>query len=207
MIDAGAGLFVASRVIAKRMSNEKICGPSPSEVIISLRKMDLSDLDGFMEWTKDEELVQFCFSDPKRTKESSTDFIKNIVEPHPWYRAICIGNKPIGSISVEPGTGVNGHRAELGYALGVKYWDRGIATLAVKMVVDSIFKEWQKLERLDALVHIENLASQRVLEKADFCREAVFRKYLVFKGKCYDLVMYSILSDEVKNVEEYFNQP
>lgn len=167
--------------------------------VITLRKMELSDLDDFMEWTKDDKVVQFCFSNPKRTKESSTNFITNIVTPHPWFRAICIDNKPIGSISVDPSSGPNGHKAELGYALGVEYWNRGIGTLAVKMAVSSIFKEWMFLERLDGLVHVENFASQKLLEKVGFIKEAVFRKYLVFNGQCFDLVMYSILRDDVEN--------
>jgi len=54
------------------------------------------------------------------------------------------------------------------------------------------------LERLEAQVDAENMASQRVLEKAGFQREGVLRKHLFIKGKSRDMVMFSILSSEVQ---------
>ena len=82
-----------------------------------------------------------------------------------------------------PRSGIGANRAEIGYALGSKYWGKGIVTSVVKMVVSTIFGEWPNLERLEALVEVENLASQRVLEKSGFQKEGVLRKYEFFKGK------------------------
>lgn len=66
--------------------------------------------------------------------------------------------------------------------------------MVVKHVVEAAFKEFPYLERLEARVDVENVASQRVLEKAGFEREGVLRKYLFIKGKSIDIVMFSILS-------------
>ena len=89
-------------------------------------------------------------------------------------------------------------RGELGYVLGSNYWGRGIATKAVKQVANTIFVEWPHLERLEAIVDVENPGSQRVLEKAGFQREGVLRKYMLLKGKSRDLVMFSLLSSDPK---------
>lgn len=76
------------------------------------------------------------------------------------------------------------------------YWGKGIATRAVKMAANAVFVEWGHLERLEAVVDVENPASQRVLEKAGFKREGVLRKYYLLKGKPRDAVMFSLLSTD-----------
>ena len=74
-------------------------------------------------------------------------------------------------------------RGELGYVLGSEYWGRGIVTEAVKMAAKSVFAERENLERIEALVDVDNVGSQRVLEKVGFQREGVLRKYYELKGK------------------------
>jgi RimJ/RimL family protein N-acetyltransferase len=90
--------------------------------------------------------------------------------------------------------------AELGYVLGSKYWGKGITTCAVKQVVKVVFSEFSHLERLEALVDVENVGSQRVLEKAGFQKEGVLRKYLIRKGKSRDTIMFSLLSTDVSKI-------
>ncbi|KAF3638045.1 putative folate-biopterin transporter 1, chloroplastic-like [Capsicum annuum] len=124
-----------------------------------------------MEWAADEKVSQFCTWDTYTCKDQALDFIKNIAIPHPWLRVICINKKAIGTVSVTPNSGCfDSCRAELGYVLAYKYWGKGIVTKAVKIVVSNIFQEWPNLERLEALVDIDNKGSQRVLEKAGFLK-------------------------------------
>ncbi|CAH2050695.1 unnamed protein product [Thlaspi arvense] len=143
---------------------------------ISLRPFDLSDVDDFM--------------------EAAAKYIAEVAIPHPWLRAICIGNRAVGAISVAPGTGGDRCRGELGYVLASEYWGKGIVTRAVRMVASSIFLEWPHMERLEALVDVNNKGSQRVLEKVGFVREGVLRKYFFQKGKARDMVMFSLLSTD-----------
>ncbi|OMO80781.1 hypothetical protein CCACVL1_12759 [Corchorus capsularis] len=161
---------------------------------LSLRPLDVSDIDDFMVWATDEKVTRFCTWEPYTNKEDGLNFIKNTVLPHPWFRAICLDNRPIGAISVTSNSGNDRCRGELGYVLASNYWGKGIVTRAVKMVADTIFEEWPHLERLEALVDVENVGSQKVLEKAGFSREGVLRKYCVLKGKSRDMVMFSLLS-------------
>ncbi|KDP40198.1 hypothetical protein JCGZ_02196 [Jatropha curcas] len=163
---------------------------------LSLRPFDVSDIEDFMVWATDEKVTYFCSFDPYKSKEDGINYIKNTVIPHPWYRAICLNNRPIGSISVTKNSGNDICRGELGYLLASQYWGKGIATRAVKMVAKAIFKEQPELERLEALVDVENVGSQRVLEKAGFTREGVLRKYFIQKGRIRDMVMFSLLSTD-----------
>ncbi|GAV89947.1 Acetyltransf_3 domain-containing protein [Cephalotus follicularis] len=165
---------------------------------VSLRPLDVSDIDDFMVWATDEKVTRFCTWEPYTNKEDGIKFITHYVIPHPWFRAICLDSKPIGSISVTPNSGNFRCRGELGYALAWKYWGKGIMTQAVKIVANTIFSEWPHLERLEALVDIENMGSQRVLEKAGFNREGTLRKYIFLKGRCRDLAIFSLLSTDPK---------
>ncbi|KAI8011465.1 putative N-acetyltransferase p20 [Camellia lanceoleosa] len=165
---------------------------------ISLRLFDFSDVDDFMVWATDDKVIQFCSwdTDTYASKEAAMNYIANFVIPHPWYRAICLNGRPIGDIAVSPNRGNDSCRAEIGYVLGSNYWGRGIVTQAVKMAARSVFVEWPHLERLEALVDVENKGSQRVLEKSGFQREGVLRKYYLQKGRARDTVIFSLLSTD-----------
>ncbi|CAN1129185.1 Uncharacterized N-acetyltransferase p20 [Linum perenne] len=164
---------------------------------ISLRPLKVSDIDDFMVWTTDDKVARFCTWEPYTSKEDGLNYIKNTVIPHPWFKAICINGRPIGAISVSKNSGGDACRGELGYVLASGYWGKGIATTAVKMVTEVIFEERPEMERLEALVDVENVGSQRVLEKAGFVKEGVLRKFVVLKGRSRDMVMFSLLSTEV----------
>ncbi|XP_058204025.1 uncharacterized protein LOC131318210 [Rhododendron vialii] len=163
---------------------------------IHLRLLDLSDIDDYMVWATDDKANQFSSWDPNTSKEVAMNYIADFIIPHPWFRAICIDDRPIGSISVTPNRGSDSRRGEIGYVLGSKYWGKGIATRAVKMAAAEIFFEWPHLERLEGLVDVGNIGSQKVLEKAGFQREGVLRKYVIQKGRARDAVVFSLLSTD-----------
>ena len=56
---------------------------------------------------------------------------------------------------------------EIGYWLGEPYWDRGLATEAVRALLDHAFGD-RKLDALAASARVVNPASRRVLEKCGF---------------------------------------
>ncbi|KAK6929938.1 GNAT domain [Dillenia turbinata] len=139
-------------------------------------------MDDFMEWTTDDQVSRYCIWEQYISKEDELNYMRDIIKPHPWHRAICIDNKPVGAISVKPKFGNDGFRAEVGYGLAFKYWGKGTATRAVKLAAMIVFKEWLNLERFEGLVDVHHMGSQRVLEKAGFVREGVLRKYIIMKG-------------------------
>ncbi|KAK6913961.1 GNAT domain [Dillenia turbinata] len=165
---------------------------------ITLRPLDLSDVDDFMEWATDDRVSRYCSWEPYTSKKDALNYIRDIIVPHPWYRAICIHKKPVGAISVKPYFGNDGCRAQVGYGLAFKYWGKGIATRAVELAAMIVFKEYPNLERLEGLVDVDNVGSQRVLEKAGFVREGVLRKYMIMKDNCRDMVMFSLVATDLR---------
>ena len=163
---------------------------------ISLRPLQLSDVDDLMVWTTDEKVAKFCSWETYTSKDQGIDFIENKPSKFLWCRAICLSGRAIGCISLSSCSAHDKARdksAELGYVLGSKYWGKGIVTHVVKQVINAAFSEFPHLERLEALVDVQNVGSQRVLEKAGFQKEGVLRKYLFMKGRSRDTVMFSVL--------------
>ena len=78
--------------------------------------------------------------------------------------AIDLDGKVIGGIGL---SAMNGHRAEIGYWLGVKYWGRGIVPGAVKALTRYALNELE-LCRVYGKVFVVNKASARVLQKAGY---------------------------------------
>ena len=59
------------------------------------------------------------------------------------------------------------HKTCIGYRLRERYWGQGIATRAARLMVDYLLNQTD-IEIITASTMIENVASERVLEKNDF---------------------------------------
>jgi RimJ/RimL family protein N-acetyltransferase len=85
-------------------------------------------------------------------------------------------------------------RGELGYWIGVPYWNRGYMTEAVREVIAYGFGALP-LRRIQATAYPRNASSSRVLEKAGLRYEGTLRGYYVKHHIDEDVRMYAILRD------------
>jgi [ribosomal protein S5]-alanine N-acetyltransferase len=85
------------------------------------------------------------------------------------------------------------YRAEVGYMILPEYHGKGITSEAVQCVVDYGFNTMQ-LHSIEGVIDPENEASQRVLQKCGFVKEAHFKENEYFDGKFIDAVVYSKLN-------------
>ena len=104
--------------------------------------------------------------------------------------AIASVTEVIGSIGLRLQEDVYRRSAEIGYWLGEPFWNRGIATKAVRAVIEYGFATLG-LERIYADVFQWNDASARVLEKAGFMLEGRLRKSVIKDGKIVDSLLYA----------------
>ena len=111
--------------------------------------------------------------------------------PSTFYRVIEVDGKFAGSIGVRVCDDIMQMNAELGYWIGDQYKNRGIMTEAVKEMVKLVFDNFQ-VNRIFATPFGTNFASQRVLEKAGFCLEAILEKVYVKNGKKFDELVYAV---------------
>jgi len=86
-------------------------------------------------------------------------------------------------------------RMEIGYDLIQSEKGKGFGTEAVQIIVDHLFLT-KDIVRIQAVTNIENIPSQRVLEKAGFQKEGRLRKVSHVKQEYGDAYIYSILREE-----------
>ena len=101
--------------------------------------------------------------------------------------AIEINRTVKGGIGLE---NIEGHKAEIGYWLGKKYWNFGIMTKAVKLVTNFGLNKL-KLRRIFAYVFPQNAASAIVLEKNGYEFEGLLRKHHIKNGRFIDAKLYA----------------
>jgi RimJ/RimL family protein N-acetyltransferase len=90
----------------------------------------------------------------------------------------------------QPGT------AGIGYWLIERSRGRGLGSRAVRLLARWAVTD-AGLARVEALVDPDNVASQRVLEKAGFRREGHLRSYLAFESGRTDALIYSLLPNDL----------
>lgn len=106
--------------------------------------------------------------------------------------AIEYDGKVVGSVSAERQKNIHRKTAELGYYIAEEYWGKGIATQAVKLLCDYVFKN-SDIIRIFAEVLAHNDASCKVLEKSGFQCEGTLRQSAVKCGKVTDVKVYALI--------------
>jgi len=94
---------------------------------------------------------------------------------YPWV--ITVDGRLIGAIEVR----LDGHRAEIGYAIARTAWGQGFTTEAARAVVEWTLTQ-PAVRRVWAYTDVENVASARVLEKVGMSREGKVRQWYVPTG-------------------------
>ena len=84
-------------------------------------------------------------------------------------------------------------RAEIGYMLLPEYKGKGIMSEAIKVVVNYGF-EVLKLHSIEAIIDPKKLASEKVLQKNNFVKEAHLKENKYYDGRFMDTVIYTILN-------------
>jgi RimJ/RimL family protein N-acetyltransferase len=88
------------------------------------------------------------------------------------------------------------HSCGLGYWVRRSAWGKGYASEAAALLLGHAFVDLE-LNRVEALVALENAASHRVVEKLGFAREGVARGIERIDGAYLDHVQYALLASDV----------
>jgi RimJ/RimL family protein N-acetyltransferase len=85
---------------------------------------------------------------------------------------------------------------EIAYAISPVARGRGIASAAVRLLSEWAFRH-VGVKRLQLSIHPDNVASQRVAEKAGYTYEGTLRSMKLIRGERVDGMVWSLLPDEV----------
>jgi ribosomal-protein-alanine N-acetyltransferase len=84
------------------------------------------------------------------------------------------------------------HRTELGYMITPEHWGKGYVTEAVTVLLDFAFNSLQ-FHSIEAVIDSRHIASERVLQKVGFVKEAHFKENFYYNNEFTDTVIYGLL--------------
>lgn len=167
-----------------------------------LRRVSADDLSEIMELRGNPETMKFI---PRPLVTNSMEalahfkMIDDKIEKNEGINwAITLKGNPkligiIGHYRIKP----ENYRCEMGYMILPQYNNQGITTEAIKVVLEYGFDDLQ-MHSIEAIIDPENYASERVLQKNGFVKEAHILENEFYDGKFIDTVIYSLLKRNFK---------
>jgi ribosomal-protein-alanine N-acetyltransferase len=165
---------------------------------LHLRRLVKEDVNEVFALRSDNEVMKYIPRPLVKTNEEALEHIAMIDEKIEnneginW--AISLKNNPkligiIGHYRIKP----EHFRAEIGYMLLPEYHGKGIIVEAIKETLNYGFQV-MKLHSIEAIIDPENFASESVLQKSGFIKEAHLKENEYYEGRFLDTVIYSILN-------------
>jgi RimJ/RimL family protein N-acetyltransferase len=124
-------------------------------------------------------------------ESDAINFIKKVREDSAIFsKAIEFNTSLAGCITLNINDDILRFSGLLGYWIGQKYWNQGIATSAVDHFTELVFEQL-RIVRVYAKVFATNHNSIRVLEKCGYVKEGDFSKAVYKNGRFFDQVLYA----------------
>lgn len=156
---------------------------------IRLRKWTLEDAKFISKTLSDKKIANNLRDIPyPYTIEYAKEYIEYILSDEndeALAFIIELDGKTVGNISVEKCDN-DFVSVNLGYYIDSLYWNKGIATYAVKLMIDYLFSN-TNIKRIYAEVFSDNISSSRVLEKNGFIFDCLLRNDVYKDTKLYYL--------------------
>lgn len=168
---------------------------------IRLRDLMLSDKEEYYAMMSDPEVVKYLSDEDIPTSVESAEqeikfwgglfYRKQSVF---WAVADTTNNKFIGTVGYNSWN-IHNRRAEISYDLMRDHWRKGIMTKALNNALVFGFKNMD-LMRIEARTMLENIPSQKILEKVGFKKEGILRSYRIIRGEPTDVLIYSLVRSD-----------
>lgn len=177
--------------------------PTLTTLRLRLREIVPTDAPALFAIHSDVEAMRWFGSDPMLTLQDA----QKLVEAFAAGRALA---NPATRWAITDGTSGqllgtcglfkwnrNWRSSALGYELAPSAWGQGLMQEALDAVLDWGF-EHMALNRVEAQVHPQNIASIKRLEALGFVREGLLRQAGFWLGEHRDLVQYALLRDDFR---------
>ncbi|WP_249870363.1 GNAT family N-acetyltransferase [Oceanobacillus saliphilus] len=168
-----------------------------------LRKIKKHDIEDMYLYGSNEEVAKYVTWDAHKSLSDTEAFMNYALAKYknkdvaPWAIQYKENGKMIGTIDFiwwKP----KHYSAEIGYVISQDYWGMGICTEAAKEMIKFGFEK-MNLVRIQAKCMLENIGSEKVMEKIGMVYEGTLRKEMVIKQQHQDLKVYSILLEEFED--------
>lgn len=134
----------------------------------------------FNGWAQDKEVTRYLTWPPHERLEQTQEFIRSCIwawenqTRFPYMITLKENGDVVGMIDPR----IEGSKVGIGYGAGRAHWGKGYMTEATQAIIDWAFQQ-PSLYRVYATTDVENVASQRVLEKVGMQCEGILRKYIL----------------------------
>jgi RimJ/RimL family protein N-acetyltransferase len=132
-----------------------------------------------------------AFPHPYTSRDAEEWIDAQLAMEPPRHFSIVLDGEVVGGVGIELKSDVHRKTAEIGCWVGEAYWNRGIATQAIGLMVTYAFDRFD-LVKIYAEVFELNPASMRIFEKNGFIREAILRKAIVKNNEIMDAHIWAI---------------
>jgi [ribosomal protein S5]-alanine N-acetyltransferase len=185
-----------------KMDIESIYGNLPriETKRLILRKITKEDVPSVFAYASNSLVSQYVMWNTHKSLADSAAFVTYVLNQYhngqvaPWAIELKENGEMIGTVDFvwwKP----NHRSAEFGYVLSPLYWKQGIMTEAVKALIDFGFTKMD-LNRIQARCYVENVASERIMQKAGLQFEGIMRQAVIVKNVKQDLKIYAILKED-----------
>lgn len=164
---------------------------------LALRQLRLEDAADIYDYFSMDEVTMFYDLDSFTELKQAEDLIVywnnrfNNIEAIRWGITLKSEDRIIGTCGFHNWAKKH-YKAEIGYELSPNHWNKGYMTEVLEAVINFGFEELE-LNRIQALIHRDNVNSRKLLEKSNFREEGLLSEYYYKKNRYVDAVIFSIL--------------
>lgn len=170
---------------------------------LRLRDMMLSDKEQYYKLMSDPEVTKFLSEeDVPNSVEEAVNEIKFwgglFYRKQSIFWAVADANSDefIGTIGFNNWS-FNNKRAEISYDLMREHWRKGIMSKCINNIIVFGFQNME-LNRIEARTMVDNIPSQKILEKTGFKYEGIQKGYRIIRGESTDVTLWGLTRDDYK---------
>ncbi len=170
---------------------------------LRIRPLDRRDVEAYFEIKSDPEVTNRYCLEPDKSFNETKIWVEKRLEDYAkrnvtyWVFTLRENDKAIGGCcfwNFDPTL----RCAELGYELARAYWNLGLTSEALPVILTYGFVDMD-LHRIEALPLAFNEPSVKLLRKLGFKLEGTIRERVYFRGRFEDQLMFGLLKDEWMN--------
>ena len=158
---------------------------------VIIREAKASDQAVMEEFYKNEEVLKELWL-PSNADDWIPPFRQSLKGVQKFGFTILANDEIVGEITLEDPS-ICRSTYSVGFAVGRRYWGRGICTEALKQIVRFGFDEL-KLHKIVGDNDSDNPASGRVFEKAGFKQEGVLKEHVFKDGRYIDRIHWGLIN-------------
>lgn len=169
-----------------------------------LREITMDDAEAIFSCFSNENVTQYYGQETLKNIKQAEEFVEFFSNSFKEKRGVRWGVERKGTQGLIGTIGFNAwspkhKRAEIGYEIHPEQWKKGFAYEAIVKVIQYGLDELQ-LNRIGAVVFLDNEASNKLLTKVGFQKEGILKDYMYQNGEAHNTYIYSILKSSYRKI-------